>query len=139
MKCIDDSRVRVVEGELRCKELSDYLIKMNTVRSVWLSEDATAIVSKVKYDPVTNQIVGVVLPLNKSNGCPISFSFMATSADTIRQYIKEPMSKFVYIVMAQPLDEKIPPFLLQMFGTNSSFTTRDVIQRWQFTKSELER
>lgn len=48
-------------------------------------------------------------------------------------------SKFVYIVMAQALDEKIPPFILQMFGTNAAFSTQDVVNRWHFTKSELQK
>lgn len=39
--------------------------------------------------------------------------------------------------MAQALDEKVPPFLLQMYGTNGSFTACDVIRRWKYTKAEL--
>lgn len=40
--------------------------------SVWLSEDATAIVARLRYDPSTNQIVGILLPTN-NNGSPIPF------------------------------------------------------------------
>lgn len=139
VKYIDDNKVRVVEGQLRCKELSEYLDKMQTVRSVWISEDATAIVSIVKYDPKTNQLIGILLPLNKSDGLPKTFSFEASNATIIEQHLKQPFSKFVHVVMAQPLDEKVPPFLLQMFSTNNNFTAVDVVHRWNTTKLELER
>ena len=45
----------------------------------------------------------------------------------------------LYLVMAQPLDEKVPPFVLQMYGTTNSFDTQDVIRRWDITKSMLEK
>lgn len=128
-----------MEGKIRCEELSDYLRNLNAVRTVWLSEDATAIVQKVSYDVETNQLVGIELPLDKNNGCPTSFTFMATNADKIKEHLQKSKSKLVYIVMAQSLDESIPPFLLQMFGTNSSFKAQDVIRRWEFTKSELKK
>lgn len=32
--------------------------------TVWLSEDLTCISNKVQYDPSTNQIVGLLLPLD---------------------------------------------------------------------------
>lgn len=136
---IDQSKERMIEGQLRTKELSEYLDRMKTPRLVWLSEDATAIVSKVKYDPKTNQMVGLLLPLDEKNGCPIPFSFLAANADLIELQLKETMSHSVYVVMAQPLDEKVPPFVLQMFGTTQRFKSTDVIKRWKYTKSELER
>lgn len=72
VRCIDNHKMRVLEGNLRCKELAEYLDNLNAVKRVWLSEDATAIVSKISYDPKTNQLIGLVLPLN-NNGCPIPF------------------------------------------------------------------
>lgn len=139
MRYIDQNKTRIIEGRLRTEELSNYLDKMGAVKSVWLSEDATAIISRVKYDPKTNQMIGLLLPIDKDNGCPTPFSFLATDADTIEKYLKLPMSHSVYLVMAQPLDEKVPPFVLQMFGTNQQFKSTDVNKRWLYMKSELER
>lgn len=67
------------------------------------------------------------------------FSFEATNADTIKRIAKEPISKSVYVIMAQALDERVPPFVLQINGTNGSFTACDVIRRWHYTKLELEK
>lgn len=136
MRCIDDNKSRVIEGQLRCAELSTYLSNLNAVKRVWLAEDATAIIQKISYDAKTNQLIGILLPLNK-NGCPTSFSFLAKDAETIKRFVQYPQSKSVYIVMAQSLDERIPPFILQMFGTNNQFCTQDVIRRWEYTKTQL--
>lgn len=72
VRCIGNSKSTLVEGRLRCQELSEYLEKLKAVKSVWISEDATGIVSKITYDPKTNQLVGILLPSN-NRGCPIPF------------------------------------------------------------------
>lgn len=67
------------------------------------------------------------------------FSFIAKNEEAIRQFVREPCSKSVYVIMAQVLDERVPPFILQIFGTNGSFKGGDVIRRWHYTKYELQR
>lgn len=133
---IERNEQRVVEGELRCEELATYLERLGTNKIVWISEDATAIVEKVNYDAKTNQIVGLVLPLNK-NGCPIKLAFEANTAQEIKEHMKKQKSTIVYLVLAQPLNESLPSFILQMFGSSNSFTAEDVRNRWNFTQSEL--
>lgn len=76
VRCINNNKSRVIEGILRCKDLSDFLDSHNTKKSVWISEDATAVISEYRYDPMTNQIIGIVLPLNK-NGSPIPFRYFS--------------------------------------------------------------
>lgn len=112
---------------------------MNATKAVWLSEDATAITTKVVYDPTTNQMIGIVLPHDKTTGCPIPFTYMATNAETIKQHLMEDKSNLVYLVMAQPLDERLPPFLVQMFGSANKFGTSDIVKRWNFIETELKR
>lgn len=128
----------VFYSELRAKELSEYLERLKCTKSVWLSEDATAIVSKVVYDPLTDQLVGLVLPADKSNGCPKIASFTATNAEIIKEYLKQERSTVLYLVMAQPLDGSIPPFVLQMFGSDNKFKSEHVLQRWKYTIAELK-
>lgn len=69
VRCINEHKSRVIEGEMRCEELSKFLESHNAVKSVWLSEDATAIVEKINYDPITNQLVGILLPFNTQGTC----------------------------------------------------------------------
>jgi hypothetical protein len=60
---------KIVEGQLRMSELKDFLVSNNLHLKVWISEDGTRILEKVEYDPQTNQLVGLVLPLEK-DGMP---------------------------------------------------------------------
>lgn len=136
MRCIDSSKMPIVEGRLRARELSQYLDKLKCTKCVWFSEDATAIISKVTYDPSTNQLVG--LPTDRSTGYPISLSFSAYDAETIKQHLQHSKSTVLYLIMAQPLDETVPPFVLQMFGTDNRFRSQDVVQRWNHTITELK-
>lgn len=66
-------------------------------------------------------------------------SFIAKDAEAIKRFVQETCCRSVYVIMAQALDERVPPFVLQMFGTNGSFTACDIIRRWHHTKAELKK
>lgn len=137
MKYISKRKQNIVEGQLRCSELAVYLDKLNAPKKVWISEDASGLVSKVQYDAKTNQLVGLVLPLD-SKGMPISYSFTPQSMVDIQKQIEEnPKSTLVYLVLAQPLKDNTPPFILQCWGTDNTFKSIHVLLRWQHMKDEL--
>lgn len=117
---------------MRCKELKKYLESLKLPMYVWLSEDATRITSKIEFDPKTNQMVGIVLPMEECNGMPIN-------PEEIRKNMQKNKSNNAYVVMAQPLVENIPPFMIQLFGTDNKFRAKDVILRWRHTIQELDR
>lgn len=110
---------------------------MGAPKTVWLSEDGTGIVSRIQYDPHTNQLVGLLLPINSTTGMPIPYTFRANTYEDIEKFMKFEVSKTVYIVMAQPLKEGVPAFILQIFGTTNCFTAENVTNRQEFTKSGL--
>lgn len=126
------------EGTLRCNELKAHLIEnhMSDV-PVFLSEDASGIVKRVSYDPKTNQLIGIVLPL-KENGMPKTLCFKPQSALEIEEFMKLEQSHLVYIVVAQPLVPKSQPFILQIFGTNNKFSRTDVLKRWKYIEQECK-
>lgn len=128
---------QVIEGELRCKQLVEYLEHLKSAKCVWLCEDATGINNKIEFDPKTNQLVGLVLPIHSGTGIPISFSYMAKNAEDIQKYLQKPKATLFYTMLAQPLKERAPPFILQIFGTDNTFKTIDVIHRWKSTIDEL--
>lgn len=136
---ISSSKTKIIEGQLRTKELAEYIEKLKLPRAVWLAEDAYGIIYKVEYDPRTNQLVGLLLPLDSKTGMPIPFTFLARSKEEIENLMKKPLSSLLYVVMAQPLANNIPPFILLIFGTDNRFTTKDVLQRWSETEKHLER
>lgn len=116
-----------------------YLEKTGSPRTVFLAEDGSGIVKKVTYDSHSNQLVGLVLPINANNGMPISYSYKANSAEEIKKHLEQPQSTHVYIVIAQPLKAGVPPFILQIYGTDNKFKKEDVLRRWMFTIDELKR
>lgn len=127
----------IVEGQLRSKELADYLDLIGAEKKVWLSEDGSGIVSDVTYDATTNQLVGLVLPYDK-NGIPISFSYTPNAMSEIKnQMDNNARSTLVYVILAQPIKDNALPFILQVYGTNNKFKSNDVMQRWLHTKDQL--
>lgn len=136
---ISQSKTKVIEGELRCEGLSQYIQRVNAPRKVVLAEDASGIVPKVEYDPTTNQLVGLVLPTNEKTGMPIPFSFAAQSAERIEQQVNKSRSTLIYLVMAQPLKENVPPYALLLYGTDNTFKAKSVLQRWQFIIQQLKK
>lgn len=139
MNYIAQNKSKIIEGQLRAQELLDYLKRLNLPLKVWICEDASGINAKIEYDPKSDQLVGIVLPFSLTTGMPISYTFMARSAEDIQKYTKEPLSTLVYVVLALPLMPNVPPFVLQVYGTNNTFTALNVKQRWIHTTTELEK
>lgn len=99
---------------------------------VWISEDATRIVEKVQYEPVTNKLIGLILSL-KSNGIPKVKHFITNSVRDMEQLITNyPVGSSAYFIMAQPLDISNLPFCLSIFGTDNKFKTDHVYNRWKY-------
>lgn len=130
----------IVEGELRVDELLSYLKDRKLPLWVSLSEDATRVENKVKYDSRTNQIIGFILPTSHHNGMPIPFHYKARSIQEIIGHFSKgiPVANFINTIMAQPLGGA-PAFCLLIFGTNGQYTAQDVSKRWKYICNELEK
>lgn len=129
----------IVEGEFRTDELITYFTERNLQLRVSLPEDATRITPKVTYDVNTNQLVGFALPLDE-NGMPIKFSFEAKNAKQIQGHFTNPantVSSNVIVQMAQPQSMNVPPFCLNLFLTDNSYTAENILSRWNFTTNHL--
>lgn len=130
MNLIDKNKCSIIEGQLRTKELKKYLKSLDCEFTVWISEDATGINQKVEYHPATNQLIGLNLPINEKTGMPVSFSFLAHTADVMKTHAQKPLATLVYVVLALPIKPGAPPFVLQLFG---------IIQRWEFIIQDLRK
>lgn len=129
----------MIEGQLRVEGLVEYLERLNLPKKVWICEDATGINATIDYDPTSNQLVGRVLPLDAKTGMPISFSFLARSEEEMRKNSSGATSSLVYVVLALPLMPKVPPYILQVYGTDNKFSSKDIKHRWKYTVRELEK
>lgn len=136
---IQSSNYKILEGIPRMDELYFYLTNRNLPLSVSLSEDATRIVGRIQYDSATNQLIGFAIPINKGNGMPVPFAFPARNADEILSHFSNQniTSQHLNVMMAQPLAD-VPPFCLMIYGSDNTYTTREVINRWNYIVAELK-
>lgn len=136
---ISSSQCHITEGILRCEELALYLLQRNIDPVVCISEDATRITNRVQYDSKSNQIVGFVLPLKSENGLPIPFKFPARNVDEIVSHFSHnyPVSSYINVIMAQPINDKVPPFCLMIFGSDNKYTSMHVKNRWKYVAENL--
>lgn len=140
MKYISNKKQKFIEGEMRCKELAEYLTKLKAPMEVWIAEDASGIIPNVAYDPNTNQIVGLVLPTDGRTGMPIPYSYTPQTINDIDRIINtNSKSTLIYLVLAQPIMDDTPPFVLQVYGTDNKFASEDVMKRWKHTSDQLSR
>lgn len=138
---ISSFKSHIVEGVLRCDELKIYLESRGLPLIVSLSEDGTRVQDKVQYDSTTNQLIGFVPPINEINGMPIPLTYPARSAEEILEHFSKEnaISSYINIVMAQPLAPNSPPFCLLLFGSDNSYSLKNVKDRWAFITSELKK
>lgn len=67
------------------------------------------------------------------------YTSTARDVEEIKKYMEYDKSTLVYIVMATSLTEGVPPFVLQMFGTDNRFNSQNVVQRWDYTTEALKK
>ncbi|CAG9765751.1 unnamed protein product [Ceutorhynchus assimilis] len=134
-----NENLSVIEGVVSMCELKNYLVKRKLPLSVFISEDQTAILKKIQYDPKSNKLVGVLLPKDNT-GFPVTNKFIVSSIQDIRNaFEKEIITNNAYVFMAQPLKDKVPAFCLCIFGSNNKFSYEDVINRWTFVVTEAHK
>lgn len=126
------------EGELRVDELIEFLNKNKYPNIVWLSEDATKITGKMEYDSNTDEIIGLVKPINGSTGLPMTHSFPATSPATLQSYSEKfDIAQYVNVVLITPLCADAKSFVLLAYGTNNNFDGEEVQKRANYIKQKL--
>lgn len=107
---------KLTEGEFKFDKLSARLDAHKSSQIISISEDATRIICRIEYDANGDKLVGFVLPVDE-NFLPITDSFHATSFEEIEHMFMN--AKFAYIYMAQPMSPSVPPFCLNIIGTNN--------------------
>lgn len=127
----------IVEGELRSTALLAYLNERQLPLWVVLSEDATVIDNRPQYDSRTNQIIGLVPPINIETGMPQPFAYKAENGeDFLQHFASAPVSNYINTVMAKPIGDA-PAFCLLLFGSDNKYTSKAVSHRWNFITKQL--
>ncbi|XP_071635002.1 uncharacterized protein [Temnothorax longispinosus] len=123
-----NENVTVQEGVLYMANLKMYLNARKLPLKVFISEDQTAVLKRIQYDPKSNKLVGFVLDKNDETGFPLTEKFIVNSAWDIQEAFQTGiLSNNAYVFMAQPLEEKVPAFCLCIFGSDNKFTYKEVV------------
>lgn len=137
---IRSSHFHITPGILRTQELLQYLNERDLPKIVSISEDMTRIVGRVQYDSRTNQLYGLVEPINYNTGMPIPFCFPARSADEMmKHFANGKASGYLNVLMVQPIAKNASPFCLLLYGSDNKFTANAVVKRWEYIVNELEK
>lgn len=75
-------------GKLYVDELHNYLHSNNMIKAGVISEDSTRLQKRVEYDRKTNQLIGLVAPLDPRTGLPFEDFFDANSAFKIMNFME---------------------------------------------------
>lgn len=130
---------KTIEGDLKCSELKTFLQSRNYPMKIFISEDQTAILKRIRYNSTSNQMVGFVCQTSKTSGFPIQNQYQINSVKDIQHaFQNEAIAQNAYTFMAQPLVNGAPAFCLTIFGSNNKFSAEDVLTRWNYLKNELK-
>lgn len=100
--------------------------------AVFIAEDGTSVVDRIEYNRQGDCLTGFSAPLNENTGLPRSDHFKATTMSSVQHYFeteRDNKAKTIYALVAIPLTEKAPPYILALFGTSNSFNHNDCIKR----------
>lgn len=135
-----DQTDNILEGAVRLKELRLYLENRNYPLTIFISEDQTALVKCIQYDPSSNSLIGLVSPLQKNTGFPVLKKFQVnTLKDIENSFQAETAAINAYVYMAQPLVDGAPAFCISVFGSDNCFTSNDVLTRWRHIQKEASK
>lgn len=83
----DIQRDRIDPSKIYVKQLKSFLYEFDLPFEVVISEDATRITSRVEIDPRTNELVGLLAPLNPNTGMPYANFFKADKPSKILDFV----------------------------------------------------
>lgn len=128
----------VSEGVFRFSEIKERIIQRGENLFVHVSEDDTKLSERLRYDPKTNQVLGLQLPLN-NDGIPQTGVFQFTTLKKIQELInKHPLTTYAKVMNVRTLGENSSTYTLVIFGTNGSDTAINVHARWEFVRRSFE-
>ena len=121
------------EAEFRFDES---IIHLNSIQCQYsfISEDCSAIISRIEYNANSDIFNGFVTPI--AEGVPSENAFRCTTFEQLEHLIETtPRANLVNIHVIQPLPESnvtLPPSatVLSAYGTDNKITAIDVLKRW---------
>ncbi|CAF2973604.1 unnamed protein product [Rotaria sp. Silwood2] len=129
---LTSSKFHYIEGEFQYERLKNF-VNSTQLKYSFCGEDSTSVVPKISYDTRSNCFIGFTLPLK--NGFPCTRYFSTNSLSELETWYEQvDRSSLINVHVVQitcPIGQPPPPpFLLSAYGTNSIYTSDDVLVRW---------
>lgn len=93
-----DNFNKIDEGQIQLGSLRTFLLKRNYPLKIFISEDQTTIVKKVRYNPNNNQMDGFVCDVSELTGFPLLQQHPVNSVNDIEKACENSkMSCYAYV------------------------------------------
>jgi len=84
--------------------LKSFLRDFDQPFDVIISEDATRITNRIEFDPKTNELVGLLAPINPNTGMPTENFFKATKPSKILEFVSNyKHAPYLQTIVAKPM------------------------------------
>lgn len=127
----------IPEGILRARAFSEYLDRANSSKLVWLSEDATAVTSKLEYDSNFKRMIGNTYNDCPASGLPILSPSVRSAKDVKHHAHAGKLATDLNVVMAISVSADASPFCILAYGMGKSYKAESFVARVQHISHEL--
>lgn len=130
-------RKRIEEGYFRFAEIKKQMEERGEPMFVVCSEDDTKVSERPRYDALSDEIIGLQLPLN-DEGIPIRHSFKFTTLSEAQHYLStNSLATYAKLMTIRSLGPNAIAYQLVIYGTRGSDKAPDVHARWEFVRREF--
>jgi hypothetical protein len=97
---------KMIEGKIYSNELKDFLISHNFPLEVIILEDGTKVSECVEYDATNKVLLGLVSPLQASNGLPKeNYHTALRASDIIDSILNYAKAGYIQVIIAKCIDK----------------------------------
>lgn len=127
------------EGAFQFEEVADFIGKQGWAREVWIAEDDTKLLERLKYNESDDTIIGLELPLDE-NGVPKTSFFKFSKISAVKKYLEEyPKTSYAKLLSCRSLDPNSSPLILVVYGTQGTDQSAGVGLRWRYVFESLKK
>jgi hypothetical protein len=121
----------IEEGVLQINLAKQVMDKKKLPPYVFLSEDDTRIIKRLRYNSKSDVVMGLEIPVDE-NGIPYKNFFKFTSIKTVLEYVdKYPMCKNLKLVCLTFIDPRKQVMILMLTGVSKNDQSSIVEKRWK--------
>jgi hypothetical protein len=138
---------RMEIGKLYLSKVFDEMTEINATRepqnqckSIIFAEDATRVSDLISYDPVSDEIYGLVAEYDILVGLPRKKFFKASSPSKLMNDLKNfKVAPYIQLIIAKPMILGSQPRVVGIFPTDNAYKSDIVVTRWKNIAQEVKK